>query len=508
MNPSDYREDFAAYHSALERENYRRHSGLSQQLELEPIRDRYGALWSLDAVEDLRRVRAGTSEQFETERAGLRALIGVARLGHSEAHAREVTYELSRCVEGARVEWDGARLAAVDIPDVLAEESDAARRAELARRWFDAVAACDDLRAARIDHLDAAVRSLGCADRRSLYESFTGTNLSDLSSATGRFMERTERAYLARLAAWAAREASPFAPMRELHFADAPFFERGARFDARFPAQSFLPLYRETFERFGVRVESQANLQIDVEPRTSKMNDTACFPVSPPDDVRLVLGARRGGLDFMRRSFQEAGRAQMFAWSSREAAARHPEFTYPPDAATQRGHAFLVAGLFREAGWLGDQFGIRAAEAEEIVAASALMDLYDARRECARLRHALALDGASDVRSESLAAEYAESFSEATGFRHETATHLWDADEWFNAATNLRGRLFAAGFREYLRGRYGRRWFASRGAGDELIDVWNTSSRYNVEELARLLWGGGLDFELLAEVLATGATNG
>ncbi len=103
------------------------------------------------------------------------------------------------------------------------------------------------------------------------------------------------------------------------------------------------------------------------------------------------------------------------------------------------------------------------------------------------------------ARTEQLAEEYAARFTEATGFRHEAATHLLDADEWFESATRLRARLFAAGLREHLRGRHGRRWFESRGAGEELIDVWNTASRYRVEELSKLLWGGEPDFELLAD---------
>lgn len=506
MNPSDYRKDFAAYHSALEREKFKWHSGIDRQLDLKPLHERYADLWSLDAIENLRRARAETSEQFETERAGLRALIGAARLEYSEAHAREVTGELMRCVEAARVEWDGASASAAIVPAMLAEETDASRRQELARRWFDAVAVCDDLRVARLESIDEAMSLLGCADRRSLYESFTGVDLNELSAATDRFMERTERVYLSRLAAWTAREV-PSSANRETHLADAHFFERAARFDARFPYQNFLPLYKESFAQLGVRVESQRNLQIDSELRPSKGERAACFPIGPPEDVRLVMGSMRGGLDFMRRSFHEAGRAQMFAWTSRDTAARHPEFAYPPDTATERGHAFLIKGLFREAVWLGERVGVRASEAREIVDASALVELHDARRECARLRHSLALDGVSDVRAEGLAGDYAESFSRATGFRHAAATHLLDADDRFDAATNLRGRLFALGFREHLRARHGWRWFSSRAAGDELIDVWNTASRYSVEELARLIWGGQLDFELLAETLTADATN-
>jgi len=142
---------------------------------------------------------------------------------------------------------------------------------------------------------------------------------------------------------------------------------------------------------------------------------------------------------------------------------------------------------------------VRAAEASVLARRAALLDLYQARRECAAVACALALEGAAGGPSEQSAEEYAARFTEATGFRHEAATHLLDADEWFGAATRLRARLFAAGLREHLRGRHGRRWFESRRAGEELIDVWNTASRYPAEELSKLLWGGEPGFELSAD---------
>jgi hypothetical protein len=266
-----------------------------------------------------------------------------------------------------------------------------------------------------------------------------------------------------------------------------------------------------------VRAGSQRNLHLDDAERAGKGAWSACFAVAPPDDVRLVLGARGRGLSFLRQSFREAGRAQMFAWSSHETAARHPEFLRAPDAATEAGHALLVSGLFRDAAWLGEHRGVRATAASEIAEHVALLDLHDARRECAALAHALALDDGADPRGEQTTEGYASSHTAATGFRHDAASRLLDAEGFFNpsgapgwpgdffwAATRLRARLFAAGFAEHLKERHGRRWFASRAAGDELIDVWNTASRHAPEELARLVWGGATGFELLAEVLSAG----
>ncbi len=522
MNPSDYRRDYAAYRSTVERALYERRAGLSPRLELRPAEERYSGLWTRESIEDLRRARDETNEQFETERAGLLALAGAASLKHAESRASEVTGELRRCEESARVTWDGERRPASEVPDALAFERDAGRRRELARRLLDASSACDDLRASRLGALGEAARSLGFEGRGALYESFAGVSLEALASAADSFLRRTESAYMSRLAAWAARELPARAPSSNTSstnvgvapdYADAFFFERSTRFDERLPARDFRALYADALAGLGVRVESQQNLHVEDARRTGvragqpdarderlgSRADSACFATHPPDDVRLVIGSGEGGLDFQRRSLREGGRAQVFAWASRDTAARHPEFVYATDAATEGGHALLFSGLLAEASWLSGRRGMRATEAVEAARASALMELYEARRDCARLRHALALDAAGDARSEQLAEEYASRFKEATGFRHDAASRPLDADEWFASATRLRARLFSVGLREHLRSRHGRHWFASRSAGGELVDVWNTASRYRVEELARLLWGGDLSFDLLAD---------
>ena len=513
MNPSDYRRDYAAYRSAVELERFKHHAGIAARPDLRPVEERHAGLWTREAIEDLRRAREETPAQFETERAGLRALAGAAELKWAEAAAREVSEELRLCREASGVEWDGARVAPDEVPALLAAETDAARRVELGRRWLEASRACDDLRAARLEELDAAAHTLGFDDRRSLYESFAGVDaqpgvdLRALGASAAAFLERTEDAYMSRLARWAAGETPRAGRAGTPEYADQFFFARAARFDSYFPARDFRVLYKNALAALGVRVESQSNLQVDDARRPLKESETACLAVNPPADVRLVVGARAAGLDFYRRSFREGGRAQMFAWASHDTSARHPEFVYAPDAATEEAHGLLLAGLLREPSWLAEARGMRAGEAAEVAGRAALLDLYEARRECARLLCALALDASEGARSERLAEEYAARLGGATGFRHHAATALRDADEWFRSATGLRARLFAAGLGEHLRTRHGRRWFASRAAGGELIDVWNTASRYSVEELARLLWGGAPSFDLLAETL-TAALGG
>ncbi|HYH86963.1 MAG TPA: hypothetical protein VEX60_16030 [Pyrinomonadaceae bacterium] len=505
MNPSDYRRDYAAYHSAAERERLKRHAGLGNPSDLHEIEERYADLWTREAVADLRRAHEAAPAHFETERAGLRALIGSARIKYAEARARELTEELRSCEASSRFEWNGAKVSTDEARDLLAGERDAARRRELARCLLDKVRACDDLRAERLDAIEEATGAFGQGGGRALYESYTGIDVETLAAASVAFLGRTESRFMSQLARWAAREL-PTGEGSGPDYADQFFFERAASFDARFPARDFRAAYEGTLAGLGVCAASQKNLHVDDERRASKGALTACFAVEPPQDVRLVVGSRASGLDFYRRGLWEVGRAQMLAWASRDASARYPEFVYAPDAATEEGHGFLLSDLLREPAWLAGRRGVRATESDEAALFAALLDLHDARRDCARLR--CALEGAGGARSEHLAAEYVSRLTGATGFRHHAATALLDADENFASATRLRARLFAAGLGEHLRSRHGRRWHESRAAGDELVDIWNTASRYSVEELARLVWGGEPDFDLLADTLLAAVEGG
>jgi hypothetical protein len=505
MNPSDYRRDYAAYHSAAERERFKRHAGLGQPSDLHEIEDRYADLWTREAVADLRRAHEAVPANFETERAGLRALVGAARINYAKARARELTEELRSCEAASRFEWKGAKISTDEATDLLAGEPDAARRRELARRWLDKVRACDDLRAARLGTMEEATGALGQGGARAFYESYAGVDVETLAAASVAFLERTESRFMSQLARWAAREL-PNGVGSVPEYADQFFFERAASFDARFPARDFRSIYQETLRGLGVRAGSQKNLHVDDERHPSKGALTACFAIEPPEDVRLVVGSRPSGLDFYRHGLREVGHAQMLAWASREQSARYPEFVYAPDAATPQGHGFLLSDLLREPAWLAGRRGVRATESEDAARFAALLDLHDARRDCARLRYAL--DGAAGARTENRDAEYVAHFKGATGFRHHAATALLDADENFASATALRARLFAVGLGEHLRSRHGWRWHESRAAGDELVDIWNTASRYSVEELARLVWGGEIGFDMLADTLLAAVEGG
>jgi hypothetical protein len=498
MNVSDYRSDYAAYCSTLELAHYRHRAGLERELNLEPIYDRYGELFTRDAIADLERDYQATREHRETERVGLHKLSGSARLGYLEAQARELTDEIARCTSSAYVEWNGESLPVNNVPKLISNEPVASRRRELSARWIDALRVCEDLRAARLESFHESARTLGFASYRALYTNVTGVDYERLAATTRKFLERTEAAYKSALARAVARDL-PGVSFDDLQHADYLYFQRMPRLDPFFPQQELMRTYHAAMGSFGIRTERQGNIHIDDQERPLKNPRAACFRINPPDDVRLLIAPVGGAYDYTV-LFHEAGHAQHFGWSSRELVSRHPEFLYTPDNSTTEGYAFLLSHLFLDEGWVAEhRSGVSWARAREIVRDLALVILSSVRRRCGSLTYEIALHDSSDLRSEQLAATYSDALSQAMGFRREGALCLVDVDDGFYSAAYLRAWAFEASLREYLRTRYGRRWWASRKCGDELIDLWNTSSRYSVEELAQLIGFGEISFELLAD---------
>jgi hypothetical protein len=117
-------------------------------------------------------------------------------------------------------------------------------------------------------------------------------------------------------------------------------------------------------------------------------------------------------------------------------------------------------------------------------------------------QHAALLDYEIEFHSGGLARgageRYAELMTDAARVRFDGTERLRSLDDAFYSADFLRASAFEAQMREYMRTRFGVRWWASRKAGETLIDIWNTGRRYTVEELALMIGLGELDFDWLA----------
>jgi hypothetical protein len=272
------------------------------------------------------------------------------------------------------------------------------------------------------------------------------------------------------------------------------------RFDLFFPRERLSEIYRATFAGLGINTEKQPHIEIDSEPRPRKHPRAFCASIRVPDEIKLVINPSGGQADYQA-FFHEAGHAQHFAWTSRHL---HPEFRFTGDYAVTETYAFLFNYLVLDQRWLSEMLGFT--ESADFRHALAVHKLMIVRRYAAKLSYEVELHAGKLI---GLAGpRYAELLTDGARLRYDETEHLSDLDDGFYAANYLRAWALETQLREYLKTKFGTRWWASRKAGEMLIDLWNTGNRYSAEGLASLIGLGEISFDWLAsELLAQVATD-
>jgi hypothetical protein len=198
-----------------------------------------------------------------------------------------------------------------------------------------------------------------------------------------------------------------------------------------------------------------------------------------------------GGQANYRELLRETGHAQLYSWTSRNI---YPEFRIGGDRALVEAWGLLFENLTLDERWLMTTFGF--AENREFRHALAVFRLIGWRRAAALLDYEIEYHSGGLRRA--AGARYAELMTDAMRVRIGEPEHLSSLDDAFYSADYLRASAFEAQMHEYLKTQFGLRWWASRKAGEMLIDLWNTGRRYTVEELASMIGLGELDFDWMA----------
>ncbi|MGH9754365.1 MAG: hypothetical protein ACREA2_16420 [Blastocatellia bacterium] len=485
---SEYRQRFGDFHTELHREDYLFRSGRKRNRETSHIRGEYSDLFKPAAVADLRAKLKEISERRETERTSVRRLIAFAVEGDLLARAHEISGEIENYESAARIDWEGRKTPFRESAALLISEPDVARRRDLFARRAGVIKAAQDMRAERLEKLRDGALELGYENRLAMRRDLRGFDCEKLVERTRQILSKTESGYTGALSELLARETG--VSMDDATPADLKFLERFTRFDHFFPAERMLGVYRELFAALGFNVEKQSNVAIDSEPRPDKQPQAFCSPIRIPDEIKLAVNLTGGQANY-REFLREAGRAQHYAWTSRNI---YPEFRVGGDRAVVEAWGLLFENLALDERWLMATFGF--AENKEFRHALAVFRLMSLRRAAALLYYETEFH--SGRMTSGAGARYAELMSDAMRVRFDETGHLRSLDDAFYSADFLRASAFEAQMREYLKTQFGQRWWASRKAGETLIDLWNTGQQYTVEELAAMIGLGELDFDWLA----------
>lgn len=491
MDIADYRREFRLYQTSRADDQLQTHRQSSTSKNPDELIQRFAHLWTREAVNELTLKLEELSPHQETERAARSRLLGYAQHQFIDSQTLELRRELQSCQQQARFNWREASLSASDALTLIGQQKSEHERRELEARRLEALRSCDDLRVEHFEREREAACTLGFTSRQQLNNALTGVaDISALVRVAEKFLAQTSSSYQGLLRRIAAQLKSDVTA--SLTYADYQFWRQtmqAGKF-GRLVQQAF----HETLFGLGIRPAQQNNLRVE-----KNMPATNCFPLDAPRKVVFATGPTETvaqAAEF----FYEGARAQHFAWTSVDLSERYPEFIYTLDSATNQSYGFLFNFFLEDENWMREHSGFhREDEISDAMASYAFLHLHHVRRACAGTLLAHMYDASERFGSEQAGESYANLYTEATGFIYHPAQYLSGVEALHGETMFLRAWGFAANLQEYLRSRHGRSWWTRRAAGDELIDLWNTSSRYHVEELAQQLGTGELNYELLAE---------
>lgn len=465
----------------LEEETYLHYSGRKETLELAPIYARHERLTSLETA-----LRLGASVDGDPRRRELWRFACEGYLGNfvtAEAErvaALEAT--LSAELDGEEVPFRTLRTRLMNEADRDARARLEAARNELTEAHLNPL----HLHAAQVVHGETA--RLGAASYPDLYRGF-GFPLDTLAEQCRGFLAETE-------SLWEQAGDRFFRSrvglgLHEVERWDVGRAMRGTAWDAAFPPGRMLPALEVTLSGLGVNLRGQANVELDLADRPSKIERAFCSAIEVPGRVVLVMKPHGGPGDW-RTLFHEAGHTEHFAHTSPSLATEERRLG---DNAVTEGWAMLLDHLTTDPVWLDRSLDFPRPHA--FAAEGAAQLLWIVRRYCAKLLYELEFHAAEDPTA--LRPRYVELLGEATGVEPAAADYLADIDDGFYASAYLRAWALEAQLRAHLRERFGNAWFARREAGSLLRELWAEGQRPRAEELLHEVTGETLELAAVGD---------
>lgn len=475
LSVSTFREQLEDMNADALDEYYRHSAGLKPTLEIAAVYERYPELSTLEQVKAL---------ESEGAPADLQQFAAEAYIGNGAKHLTE---------DAANTEADlTVRAGDEEIPyravrPRLMNEPDMARRRDLYdRRCAVTEQHLNPILAEITETERRLTREVGSESVLALYTRY-GFDPVGLHAQTTQFLEETEDLYRERMderlrstLGLSLDDASP---------ADLARVWRAPEFDRGFPSDRALPALRATLEGLGVDLDSQPNVELDIEDRPNKRPRAFCAPVRVPGRVVLVI-LPQGGQEDYQALFHEAGHTEHFAHTSRDLPA---EQRLLGDNAVTEGFAFLMEHLLSDRQWLSSRLDF--GPIDEYVRFSALTKLFFARRYSAKLAYEIELHAGAPL--DSLPARYAALLTDAVGVPYPTSDFLEDVDGGFYCTSYLRAWAFETQLREHLRAEFGSRWFQSSGAGSLVREMWNLGQSLRADDLLQEVTGSRIDFGVL-----------
>ncbi len=479
-----YRDEIDAFLAELEEEYYLHYSGQKETYELEAIYAQHADLVTLETCVALR------DYAQEMPSPGAAELWRFACEGRLGDLTREQEERMALAESNAAAVIGDEEIPYRMLRPAIANEPDRTRREELERGRAEIVEReLVPLHRESFEKTSAGVEELGAGTLTELYEEF-GFPLDSLEREVGAFLTDTEDLYMASMDALCRRRLH--LGLDDVRRWDLPRLFRAPDWDAGFRASDLLPALTGTLSDLGIDLASQRNVYLDLEARANKSPRAFCSAIEVPGRIVLVVQPM-GGADDWSAVFHEAGHAQHFAHT---APSLPVEWRRLGDDAVTEGWAILLMDLVRDPAWLSRRLNF--GRPLEFAAEASAVELYLARRLCAKFCYELELGGSAEP--DALRDRYVEELREATRIEPAAADFLADVDDGFYVTKYLRAWGFEAQIRTFLREEFGSTWFTRVEAGSLLRELWYEGQSMSADQILDELAGSKVELGNIVEL--------
>ncbi len=417
----------------------------------------------------------------------LSSLLAAANL---EGRTRDFAVKVTRTQASATLPFEATEIPWREAPARWALLPEVARRHELEDNWRGVLRSDLNPNLERWqEELRAQLTSLGGEDWLAFWSRHRGFDLASISKLAERLLQSTADLYGDGLGVYLAQLSLPIDDVRP---SDLDWAFRAPRFDGIFPDRIRIPVLIRTLRDLGIELEEQSSVRLEYGP----LPGVRVLATDLPSEVHVVLRLAGGWQDFAR-SLRGLGMAEHLVHT--DPSLRVWE-RWLGDETPTIGYGLLLEHLTRDRTWLASR--VEYSASDDYRAITHLAWLYRVRRLAATAQFEqrlwLAEPGAS------MAADFEDALSVAVRGRQfsEEYLRLLLGAPWttLRTTTLLRGELFAAQLRAYLRSQFDDEWWRSARAASFIKDeLWRPGRRHTAEEILGFMgYANGFDPAILA----------
>ncbi|MEK9146747.1 MAG: hypothetical protein AAB639_00950 [Patescibacteria group bacterium] len=317
--------------------------------------------------------------------------------------------------------------------------------------------------------------------KKTHYDKFFGQCL-ELVKATDKIWQSVSSAVVAEVL------GRPFKRIRSCH---TLYLRSLSMYDNFYPGKQIVSTFEKWVRDAGLST-LLTKIKIDDVARPRKNPRAVCYWPNPPSEIHLIIKPLGGEQDF-ESMFHEGGHA-LHGAAIDEKLPYSLRMLSRSNALTET-YAFLLEDLVFNPDFLTTYLNVSAFTGAKIKWQAYFVNLMMLRRYLGKFIHEYEMF--AQMRLPAGPTHYAKTLEKTTGFVHKKTNWLVDMDSGFYSAEYLRAWIAAAQIQDYLVGKFGKKWFVIRRAGEFLRKLYSRGVQDEVEDVVKRLGYKPWDVSLL-----------